>query len=65
MNTTTIPNSELIAALAAIYIVIDYAGLITRYGAPITRDIIIGFALIAATVASQMATARNLRERKA
>jgi len=36
----------IIAALAAIYIVIDYAGLITRYGAPITRDIVIGFVLI-------------------
>jgi TRAP transporter 4TM/12TM fusion protein len=36
----------IIAAFAAIYIVIDYAGLITRYGAPITRDIIIGFILI-------------------
>ena len=36
----------IIAAFAAIYIVIDYAGLITRYGAPITRDIIIGSILI-------------------
>jgi len=36
----------IIAAFAAIYIVIDYAGLITRYGAPITRDIIIGIILI-------------------
>ena len=36
----------IIAAFAAIYIVVDYAGLITRYGAPITRDIIIGFILI-------------------
>ena len=36
----------IIAALAAINIVIDYAGLITRYGAPISRDIIIGFILI-------------------
>ena len=35
-----------IAALAAIYIVIDYAGLITRYGAPITRDIVVGVILI-------------------
>jgi TRAP transporter 4TM/12TM fusion protein len=35
-----------IAAFTAIYIVIDYAGLTTRYGAPITRDIVIGFALI-------------------
>ena len=36
----------IIATFAAIYIVVDYAGLITRYGAPITRDIIIGFTLI-------------------
>ena len=36
----------IIATFAAIYIVIDYAGLITRYGAPITRDIIIGSILI-------------------
>jgi len=36
----------IIATFAAIYIVIDYAGLITRYGAPITRDIVIGFFLI-------------------
>ena len=36
----------IIAAFAAIYIVVDYAGLITRYGAPITRDIIIGLILI-------------------
>jgi TRAP transporter 4TM/12TM fusion protein len=36
----------IIAAFAAIYIVIDYAGLITRYGAPITRDIVMGFILI-------------------
>ncbi len=35
-----------IAAFAAIYIVIDYAGLITRYGAPITRDIVVGVILI-------------------
>ncbi len=36
----------IIAAFAAIYIVIDYAGLVTRYGSPITRDIIIGITLI-------------------
>jgi len=36
----------IVAAFAAIYIVIDYAGLINRYGAPITRDIIIGLSLI-------------------
>lgn len=35
-----------IAAFAAVYIMVDYAGLITRYGAPITRDIIIGLILI-------------------
>ena len=36
----------IIATFAAIYIVVDYAGLTTRYGAPITRDIVIGFILI-------------------
>ena len=36
----------ILAAFTAIYIVVDYAGLITRYGAPILRDIIIGFILI-------------------
>jgi TRAP transporter 4TM/12TM fusion protein len=36
----------IVAAFSALYIVIDYAGLITRYGAPITRDIVIGFILI-------------------
>ncbi len=36
----------IIAAFAAVYIVVDYAGLTTRYGAPITRDILIGFILI-------------------
>jgi TRAP transporter 4TM/12TM fusion protein len=35
-----------IATLAAIYIVIDYAGLITRYGAPIPRDVVVGLILI-------------------
>jgi len=35
-----------IATLAATYIVIDYAGLITRYGAPIPRDIVVGLILI-------------------
>ncbi len=33
------------AALSALYIAIDYAGLTTRYGAPITRDIVVGLAL--------------------
>ncbi|MDJ0986713.1 MAG: TRAP transporter permease [Desulfobacterales bacterium] len=36
----------IIAAFAAIYIVIDYAGLVTRYGSPITRDIVIGITLM-------------------
>jgi TRAP transporter 4TM/12TM fusion protein len=36
----------IIAAFAAVYIVVDYAGLTTRYGAPITRDIVVGFTLI-------------------
>jgi len=33
------------ASLSALYIAIDYAGLTTRYGAPITRDIVVGIAL--------------------
>jgi TRAP transporter 4TM/12TM fusion protein len=36
----------IVAAFSAIYIVIDYAGLTLRYGAPITRDIVIGIILI-------------------
>ncbi len=35
----------IIAAFCALYIAIDYAGLTTRYGAPITRDIVIGIGL--------------------
>jgi len=33
------------ASLSALYIAIDYAGLTTRYGAPITRDIVVGLTL--------------------
>jgi len=33
------------AALAALYVVIDYEGITSRYGAPITRDIVAGFTL--------------------
>ena len=36
----------IIACLSAIYIAADYAGINTRYGAPITRDIVIGFFLL-------------------
>jgi len=36
----------LIACFCAVYIAIDYAGINERYGAPITRDIIVGFALL-------------------
>jgi TRAP transporter 4TM/12TM fusion protein len=36
----------IIAAFAAVYIVVDYTGLITRYGSPILRDIIMGSILI-------------------
>ncbi|MBW2030425.1 MAG: TRAP transporter permease [Deltaproteobacteria bacterium] len=39
----------LIAALAcfsAVYIAVDYAGINSRYGAPITRDIVIGLVLL-------------------
>jgi TRAP transporter 4TM/12TM fusion protein len=34
------------AALAALYIAIDYDGLTTRYGAPIVRDLVIGGILV-------------------
>lgn len=33
------------AAFCALYIAIDYLGLTTRYGAPITRDVVIGIGL--------------------
>lgn len=36
----------IIAAFAALYIAIDFAGMTARYGAPILRDIIIGLALV-------------------
>ncbi len=35
-----------IAAVSAMYIAIDYDGLVARYGAPITRDIVMGAALV-------------------
>ena len=35
----------IVACFSALYIAIDYAGLTTRYGAPITRDIVIGLTL--------------------
>ncbi len=35
----------IVATFSALYIAIDYAGLTTRYGAPITRDIVIGLTL--------------------
>jgi TRAP transporter 4TM/12TM fusion protein len=37
---------SIVAALAALYITIDYDGLTTRYGAPIVRDLIIGGILV-------------------
>jgi TRAP transporter 4TM/12TM fusion protein len=37
---------SIIAALAAVYIAIDYDGLTTRYGDPIIRDLIIGGILV-------------------
>ena len=47
--TDRIPISDyiiaIVAAFSAIYIAIDYVGLSTRYGAPITRDIVIGLGL--------------------
>ena len=35
----------IVAAFSALYIAIDYVGLTTRYGAPITRDIVVGLGL--------------------
>ena len=35
-----------VACLSALYIAIDYSGMTTRYGAPITRDIVIGLTLV-------------------
>lgn len=35
-----------IAAFSALYIAIDYEGLVTRYGAPITRDLVVGGVLV-------------------
>ena len=35
----------IVAAFSALYIAIDYVGLSTRYGAPITRDIVVGVGL--------------------
>ncbi len=34
------------AALSALYILIDYQGIVTRYGLPITRDIVVGIFLV-------------------
>jgi len=36
----------IIACFAAVYIAVDYAGINERYGAPITRDLIIGLILL-------------------
>ncbi|MGQ9669471.1 MAG: TRAP transporter permease [Desulfosoma sp.] len=36
----------LAAAAAALYVVLDYRGIISRYGAPVPRDIFMGFLLI-------------------
>jgi len=35
-----------VACLSALYIAIDYSGMTERYGAPITRDIVIGLILV-------------------
>ena len=35
----------IVAAFSALYIAIDYVGLTSRYGAPITRDIVVGLIL--------------------
>jgi TRAP transporter 4TM/12TM fusion protein len=36
----------LLACFSALYIALDYTGMTTRYGAPITRDIVIGLTLV-------------------
>lgn len=36
----------IVACFSAVYIAIDYIGVTERYGAPITRDLIIGFVLL-------------------
>jgi len=36
----------IVAAFSALYIAIDYAGMTTRYGAPILRDLVLGAALV-------------------
>lgn len=36
----------IIATFSALYIAIDYIGITSRYGAPITRDIVVGFLLV-------------------
>ena len=36
----------IVAALSALYIAIDYVGMTSRYGAPVTRDIVIGLTLV-------------------
>jgi TRAP transporter 4TM/12TM fusion protein len=38
--------SAVVAALAALYIVIDYVGMAGRMGAPITRDVVFGLILV-------------------
>ena len=35
-----------VACLSALYIVIDHTGITTRYGAPITRDVVVGLTLL-------------------
>lgn len=47
-NRIPIPDYiiAVIAALAALYIALDYEGMSLRYGAPIARDLIIGGALV-------------------
>ncbi len=35
-----------LAAFAALYVIIDYQGIVMRYGAPIPRDIVMGFLLL-------------------
>jgi len=49
-STTKIPVSDYIVAIvatfSALYIAVDFIGMTERYGSPITRDIVIGIALV-------------------
>jgi TRAP transporter 4TM/12TM fusion protein len=37
---------SLLASLSALYLILDYGGIVQRYGAPITRDLMMGLVLV-------------------